>query len=155
MTLPAAADDHHRSTFTFLAYAGLRYGEIRDLCWPHLRLNQGAHGVIELRRGGSRDATKSRRIRRIHINPTLRQAIDNLPRTRGQDRIFSARALCDLSDGGSGDVAEGFRCHPGSDTPMGGRGASRPCGSDVNPPAKAFSNDQEAGLTWPVCLSRC
>jgi integrase len=67
--------------YAFMAYAGLRIGEVRDLRWDDLLLDQGRHGVIFVRRGGSGDTTKSGRTRKIPINSRLRKVIDQVPRT--------------------------------------------------------------------------
>lgn len=83
------ADPHEGAIFSVMAYAGLRFGEVRDLCWSDVLLDQGESGFIVVRRGGSAGATKTGRIRRIPVYPKLHDVLDRLPRT--QDRVFSAR----------------------------------------------------------------
>ena len=87
--LLSAADDHDRPIYAVMAYAGLRFGEVRDLQWLDLLLGLGEPGYIVVRRGGSGGTTKSRRVRRVPINPELRKLLDGLERKR--DRVFSAR----------------------------------------------------------------
>ena len=83
------ADPHEGAIFSVMAYAGLRFGEVRDLCWSDVLLDQGESGFIVVRRGGSAGATKTRRVRRVPVNPKLHDVLDQLPRTPG--RVFSAR----------------------------------------------------------------
>ena len=94
------ADPFHRQVFSFLAYAGLRFGELRDLTWSQIKLDHGTQGVIELRRGGSGDRTKGRRLRRIHIHPKLREVIDQIPSSGPGDRVFEAPASTRYPEGG-------------------------------------------------------
>lgn len=80
----ASADE--RPIFATMAYAGLRFGEVRDLRWTDLLFEQ-AKGFLVVQRGGSRDSTKSGRSRRIPMHPTLRQLLEELPRL--DDRVFT------------------------------------------------------------------
>jgi integrase len=63
-------------------------------------LDHGTQGVIELRRGGSGAKTKSRRLRRIHIHPKLREVIDQVPRAGQDDRVFEAPPSTQYPEGG-------------------------------------------------------
>ena len=83
------ADPHEGAIFSVMAYAGLRFGEVRDLCWSDVLLDQGESGFIVVRRGGSAGVTKTRRVRRVPVNPKLHDVLDRLPRT--PSRVFSAR----------------------------------------------------------------
>jgi integrase len=85
-----AADLHYAPIYAFLAYAGLRFGEVRALRWQDILLDRGKYGVIIVRLGGSGDTTKGRRSRAIPINAHLRTVIDSLP--RNNERVFSGRA---------------------------------------------------------------
>ncbi len=73
--------------YALMAYAGLRIGEVRDLRWTDLLLDQGRHGVIFVQRGGSTGSTKSQRSRRVPICSALRSIIDALP--RDSDRVVT------------------------------------------------------------------
>lgn len=84
--LLAKADDYHRPIFVCMAYTGMRFGEVRDLQWEDLLLDEGTCGFVRISRGGSGDKTKSKRSRRLPIHPTLREVFDDLPR-RGE-RVF-------------------------------------------------------------------
>lgn len=97
-TLLASADAHHKPIFATMAYAGLRYGEVRDLLWQDLLLDQGGHGFIVVRRGGSDGKTKSGRIRRVPIHPELRKLLDKVPRKF--ERVFTANPSGKFPDGG-------------------------------------------------------
>lgn len=89
-TLLAKADEHFTPIIATMAYAGLRFGEVRDLRWDSIRLDQGETGYLYIWQGGSRsDRTKSGH-RQVPINPELRKYIDALP--RNGERVFHARA---------------------------------------------------------------
>ena len=88
-TLLEKADAHLKPLVATLAYAGLRFGEARDLFWTDLVLDNDSPGFIVVRRGGSSGkTTKGRRQRRIPINVELRRILDSMPRPF--DRIFTA-----------------------------------------------------------------
>jgi integrase len=92
------AHTHEGSIFGLMAYTGMRFGEVRDLRWTDLVLDQGSNGFIVVRRGGSSGSTKSKRTRRIPIHPNLREILDRLP--RNFDRVFTARPSKKHPDGG-------------------------------------------------------
>jgi len=81
-----------------LAYTGLRFGELRDLRWAVVLLDKGLHGYIVVRRGGSGNTTKNKRIRQIPIHPRLRTIIDGLP--RDHDLVLTTRPTRQYPDGG-------------------------------------------------------
>ena len=64
-----AATGQDRSIFCLMAYAGLRFGEVRDLQWDDVQWDQGHGGFLLIRRGGSNGTTKTRRHRRVPIHP--------------------------------------------------------------------------------------
>lgn len=86
--LLAKADAHLKPILATLAYAGLRFGEVRDLIWSDLALGDDNPGFIVVRRGGSSGKTKSKRLRRVPINPALREILDG--HARQFDRVFTA-----------------------------------------------------------------
>lgn len=88
--LLAAADAALKPIFAVMAYAGLRFGEVRDLQWSDIQFDQGAGGFIVVQRGGSGRTTKNKKIRRIPIHPTLRGILAALPRKF--ERVFTAPA---------------------------------------------------------------
>lgn len=53
------ASDHFKPIVAILAYAGLRFGEARDLRWSDLALNDDNPGFIVIRRGGSAGKRKA------------------------------------------------------------------------------------------------
>lgn len=87
--LLSATDDYHRPIFATMAYAGLRFGEVRDLRWEDLLFDRGANGIILVARGGSRDIPKDRESRRLPIHPNLRSHLDALSRLG--ERVFYDR----------------------------------------------------------------
>lgn len=89
-TLLDNADPHEAAIFATMAYQGLRFGEVRDLQWQDILWDSGTSGFIVIRRGGStRGRTKTRKIRRIPLNPGLRPHLEKLPRRF--ETIFKAR----------------------------------------------------------------
>jgi integrase len=102
-TLLANADPHEAAIFAVMAYLGLRFGEVRDLQWSDILWNQGAHGFVVIRRGGSSRRTKNKKVRRIPLNVDLKPYLASLPRTF--DRIFTARPSKKHPDGG-GPISE-------------------------------------------------
>jgi integrase len=97
-TMLDKADAHEGAIYAVLAYTGMRFGEARDLRWADVQLDQGVCGFLVVQRGGSTDATKSRRVRRIPINPALREVLCGLPRSF--ECVFSARPSKKYPDGG-------------------------------------------------------
>jgi integrase len=87
--LLTAADPYLRPIFAVLAYCGLRFGELRDLPWEDVHLNDKEGGVISVRRGGSGDTTKDREERHIPIHRELRAILQGV-RRRGE------RVFCDV-----------------------------------------------------------
>jgi hypothetical protein len=58
--LLARAKAEDRTVFAMMAYAGLRFGEARDLQWSDLRFDRGSGGFIHVLRGGSGGTRRSR-----------------------------------------------------------------------------------------------
>ena len=99
-TLLEKADAHFKPLVAMLAYAGLRFGEARDLLWTDLVLDNDNPGFIVVRRGGSSGkTTKGRRQRRIPIHAELRLVLDAMPRPF--DRIFKALPSPKFPNGGA------------------------------------------------------
>jgi integrase len=93
------ADAHQKPPLATMAYAGLHFGEVRDLCWGDLVLPDDNPGFIVVRRGGSNGKTKGRRLRRIPVHPELRRIFDGLPRQF--QRVFTALPSPKFPDGGA------------------------------------------------------
>jgi integrase len=98
-TLLGKADAHFKPLIATLAYAGLRFGEARDLLLADLVLENDGPGFIVVRRGGSAGKTKGRRQRRVPIHAELRLVLDGLPRQF--DRVFTALPSTKYPDGGA------------------------------------------------------
>jgi integrase len=73
------ADEVYRPVFAVMAYAGLRFGEARDLEWADVRLDDPPGGWLVVRRGGSGETTKTGRVRRIPLHPALREMLAAMP----------------------------------------------------------------------------
>jgi integrase len=98
-TMLEKADAHLKPLAAMLAYAGLRFGEARDLLWSDLVLESDSPGFIVFRRGGSAGTTKGKRQRRIPIHPELRRILDAM--SRPFDRVFTALPSPKFPDGGA------------------------------------------------------
>lgn len=86
-----------REMIMVLAYTGIRFGELRELCWDDIDLKQGTHGFVTIRRGGAEGRTKGKRSRRIPLHPELAAMLRTRPRTG--ERVFAARELGGRGDG--------------------------------------------------------
>jgi integrase len=84
----ATANDHLRPILATMAYAGLRFGECRDLLWDHVLLPIDGPGHLVIRLGGSTDTTKTGNVRRIPLHPDLRKLLEAMPRI--DERAFHA-----------------------------------------------------------------
>jgi len=87
--LLGAANGHEGAMFWVMAYAGLRFGEVRDLMWRAVVMPPDGPGFILVERGGSNGTTKGRRGRRIPLHPELRKVLEKLSRTG--ECVFYAR----------------------------------------------------------------
>jgi len=95
--LLANADDHLKPIIAAMAYAGLRFGECRDLLWEHVKLPPDGPGHLVIRLGGSADTTKTGKVRRIPLHPDLRKLLDAMERS--DDRVFHAPVSKQNADG--------------------------------------------------------
>lgn len=86
-----------RDMIMVLAYTGIRFGELRELCWDDIDLKRGTHGFVTIQRGGAAGRTKGNRTRRIPLHPELAATLRSRPRTG--DRLFTARELGGRGDG--------------------------------------------------------
>ena len=96
--LLAKADPHEKAIFATLAYTGLRFGEVQQLRWPCVVLDDKGGGIINVERGGSGDTTKGKEARYVPIHEDLRPLLDKLPRTH--DWVFTARPSKKHPEGG-------------------------------------------------------
>jgi integrase len=85
-----AADAHLKPIITIMAYAGLRFGEVRDLQWSMVSLPTDGPGHLVIRLGGSGDTTKTGNVRRIPLHTSLRATLEAMPRI--DERVFHAPA---------------------------------------------------------------
>ena len=92
------ADPHEKVIFATLAYAGLRIGELQQLRWSCVTLDDKGGGVITVERGGSGETTKGKETRYVPIHEDLRVLLDKLP--RDHELVFTARPSGKYPDGG-------------------------------------------------------
>jgi integrase len=97
--LLAKAGEFMKIVIAILAFTGMRVGELRDLRWTDVLLDQGSCGFIVVQRGGSGGTTKSRKVRRIPIHPELKKILKTLPRKF--DRVVTAPPCAKYPDGGA------------------------------------------------------
>jgi integrase len=93
----ALANDHLRPIIATMAYAGLRFGECRDLTWDHVLLPPDGPGHLVIRKGGSADTTKTGDVRRIPIHSDLRKMLEAMRRV--DERVFHAPVSKRNADG--------------------------------------------------------
>jgi len=91
------ANDWLRPIVAIMAYAGLRFGEVRDLHWSALHLPSDREGTLTVRLGGSNGITKNKKVRRIPLHPELRKLLDALPRI--DERVVHAPVSIRNKDG--------------------------------------------------------
>ncbi|XAM01582.1 site-specific integrase [Phycisphaeraceae bacterium D3-23] len=85
------ADEHTRPIFALMAYTGLRFGEVAELRWADLLLDQGDCGFIRVMRGGSHGLPKNKTSRLVPVHPDLKKVLVEMPR-KGE-RVFYDRIL--------------------------------------------------------------
>jgi integrase len=85
------ADEVLRPIFATMAFTGLRFGEVRDLKWDHIKLRETG-GTIRVYGGGtgSDGAPKDHEFRTVPINAELRRILSEMPQE--QARVFSQPA---------------------------------------------------------------
>ncbi len=93
----STADDHLRPIIATMAYAGLRFGECRDLTWDHVLFPHDGPGHLVIRLGGSTDTTKTGNVRRIPLHPDLRKILEAMPHF--DQRVFHAPVSKRNADG--------------------------------------------------------
>jgi len=60
-----------KTAFALMGYAGLRIGEVEQLCWEDLHTANGRYTMIHVRRGGSAGTTKDKDDRFVPIHPKI------------------------------------------------------------------------------------
>jgi integrase len=85
-----AAKGQSKAIFSLMAYAGLRFGEVRDLQWDDILWDPDRVGFLWIQRGGANGKTKRGRHRRIPIHPELAVILRALP--CNGDRLFHDHA---------------------------------------------------------------
>lgn len=96
-TLLQSADAHLKPILTMMAYAGLRFGEVRDLRWSMVHLADDGPGHLVICAGGSGDTTKTGGVRQIPLHPELRTTLEAMPRI--DERVFHAPVSARNPDG--------------------------------------------------------
>ncbi|NQV35383.1 MAG: tyrosine-type recombinase/integrase, partial [Phycisphaeraceae bacterium] len=69
--LICAGDDEEKVAFALMGYAGLRIGEVEQLHWQDLQIQNGSYKMIHIRRGGSNGTTKDKDERFVPVHPTI------------------------------------------------------------------------------------
>jgi len=59
------------TAFALMGYAGLRIGEVEQLCWEDLHTTNDRYTMIHVRRGGSAGTTKDKEDRFVPIHPKI------------------------------------------------------------------------------------
>jgi len=66
-----AADGEEKLACALMGYAGLRIGEVEQLCWDDLHVSGGGFTMIHVRRGGSSGRTKDKDDRFVPVHPAI------------------------------------------------------------------------------------
>jgi len=74
--------------FALMAYAGLRIGEVEQLCWEDIRINHGRFTMIHIRRGGSNGMTKDKDERFIPVHRIISDLLE--PARKNTGLIFKS-----------------------------------------------------------------
>jgi len=82
-TLIAAAEGEARLAFALMGYAGLRIGEVEQLHWQDVYVNDGHFTMIHIRRGGSNGTTKDKDERFVPVHPTIAGLLGPAKRNTG------------------------------------------------------------------------
>ena len=65
------AEGEEKAAFAMMGYAGLRIGEVEQLCWEDIRHRDGKATMFHIRRGGSAGTTKDKDERFVPIHPRI------------------------------------------------------------------------------------
>ncbi len=79
----AKAVGQEKCAFALMGYAGLRIGEVEQLCWDDIKLKDGKFAMIHIRRGGSNGMTKDRDERFVPIHPKVAEHLEKLKQAKG------------------------------------------------------------------------
>ena len=66
-----AAEEEEKLAFAFMGYAGLRIGEVEQLYWEDIQVNNGQFTMIHVRRGGSNGTPKDKDERFVPVHPKI------------------------------------------------------------------------------------
>ncbi len=66
-----AGKGEEKLAFALMGYAGLRIGEVEQLCWEDMTAKGGKFTMIHVRRGGSNGTTKDKDERFVPIHPVI------------------------------------------------------------------------------------
>jgi integrase len=90
-----AALVHHAGEWRLLlltaVLCGLRRGELGGLRWEDVRLEEGAHGVLHVRRSWDRATTKGGKSRLIPLHPSLREVLLEAKACATGELVFPGR----------------------------------------------------------------
>jgi len=66
-----AGEGEEKLAFALMGYAGLRIGEVEQLCWQDVKTKDGQFTMIHVRRGGSNGMTKDKDERFVPVHPVV------------------------------------------------------------------------------------
>ena len=76
-----------KTAFALMAYAGLRIGEVEQLCWQDVIVKDNLYAMIHVRRGGSNGTTKDKDDRFVPVHPIISDLLGRPKKRTG--RIFN------------------------------------------------------------------
>ncbi len=92
--LIGAAAGEEQAAFAFMGYAGLRIGEVEQLRFEDLRVNErGQLSMIHVRRGGSAETTKNKDDRFVPVHPRIAEQLRMSATTGNVFTQINARRL--------------------------------------------------------------
>jgi len=75
------AEGQEPTAFALMGYAGLRIGEVEQLCWQDIIVKGSRYTMIHVRRGGSNGTTKDKDERFVPIHPKVAELLGDHKRT--------------------------------------------------------------------------
>ncbi len=66
-----AGEGEEKLAFALMGYAGLRIGEVEQLCWQDVMTKDGQFTMVHVRRGGSNGTTKDKDDRFVPVHPIV------------------------------------------------------------------------------------
>ena len=80
-------EGEEKLAFAFMGYGGLRIGEVEQLRWNDIQVNNGSYTMIHIRRGGSNGTPKDKDERFVPVHPKVAELLGKVRHKTGP--VFS------------------------------------------------------------------